>query len=148
MSLFDIFRDLSHVDELRRLADAKAYANFRSKLEASRQHQERQSANQRIEELEEEVATLTILVEAMLEKFYELKLLNEAGLAQKIAEIDMRDGVADGKITKKKSPATLSKQPKKEVKIVTRKPSKPAVKLLYPEPKRKPFSKESNKKKY
>jgi hypothetical protein len=108
MSLFDIFRDFSQTNELQRLTDVSGYLKIQSKLAEARDQQERMTAKKRIEELETEVAQLTIVLEAMIEKFYESGLLDSDQLASKIVEIDMRDGVADGKITKPKPSNTIS----------------------------------------
>jgi hypothetical protein len=137
MSLFEFFRDFSHTHEMQRLADVSGYLRIQSSLAEARHHQERLSADKRIEELEAEVAQLTIVLEAMLEKFYESGVIDGDGLAKKIAEIDLRDGVADGKITRIKPATPVKKQIRKEVKLQTRKSEKPPVKLVCPEPERK-----------
>jgi hypothetical protein len=137
MSLFEFFRDLSQTHEMQRLADISGYLRIQSNLAEARHRQERLSANKRIEELEEEVAQLTIVLEAMIERFYESGLLDADGLAKKIAEIDFRDGIADGKITKTKPTAAVKKQVRKEVKLQTKKSEIPPVKLMYPKPEEK-----------
>jgi hypothetical protein len=134
MSLFEFFRDLSQTHEMQRLADISGYLRIQSNLAEARHRQERLSANKRIEELEEEVAQLTIVLEAMIERFYESGLLDADGLAKKIAEIDFRDGIADGKITKTKPTAAVKKQvrnPKPEEKV---KDSAPTRKVFTKEP--------------
>jgi hypothetical protein len=146
MSLFDLFRDVSYVPELQRLADVSGYLKIQANLAEARRQQERMTASRRIEELEGEVAQLTIVLEAMLEKLYESGNLNSETLAAKIIEIDLRDGVADGKITKAKRTAPVKKPAVKEMKLVTKKAEKPPVKFLYTEPQRKTFSKDSNSK--
>lgn len=122
---------------MQRLADISGYLRIQSNLAEARHRQERLSAQKRIEELEEEVAQLTIVLEAMIERFYESGLLDAAGLAKKIAEIDLRDGIADGKITKSKPTAAVKKQVRKEVKLQTKKSGIPPVKLMYPKPEEK-----------
>ncbi|MES2981355.1 MAG: hypothetical protein V4727_03495 [Verrucomicrobiota bacterium] len=143
MSLFDIFRDFSNTHEMQRLADVSGYLRIQSSLAEARHRQERVSATQRIEELEEEVARLTIVLEATIEKFYESGVLDGDGLAKRIAEIDLRDGVADGKITKSKPAAAAKKQVRKEVKLQTKKSERPPVKLVCPEPERNILVKDS-----
>lgn len=143
MSLFDLFRDVSYVPELQRLADISGYMKIQANLAEARSQQERVTANRRIEELEEEVAQLTIVLEAMLEKLYESGNLDSETLAAKIHEIDLRDGVADGKITKSKPTAAVKKQVRKEVKLQTRKSENPPVKLVCPESERKVLVKDS-----
>jgi hypothetical protein len=142
MSLFDFFRDLSQTHEMQRLADISGYLRIQSNLAEARNRQERVSANKRIEDLEDEVAQLTIVLEAMIEKFYESGLLDGDVLAKKIAEIDLRDGVADGKITKIKLVAVAKNQVRKEVKLQTKKSEKPPVKLACPKPEEKVISKD------
>lgn len=141
MSLFEFFRDFSSTHEMQRLADVSGYLKIQSSLAEARHRQERLSANRRIEELEAEVAQLTIVLEAMIEKLYESKVLDGDELAKRISEIDLRDGVADGKITKGKPVPVGKKQVRKEVKLKTGNSEKPPVKLVYPEPKRKVFTK-------
>lgn len=141
MSLFEFFRDFSQTHEMQRLADVSGYLKIQSSLAEARHRQESLSAKKRIEELEAEVAQLTIVLEAMIEKFYESGILDGDGLAKKIAEIDLRDGVADGKITKIQSAVVAKKQVRKEVKLQTKKSDKPPVKLVYPEPERKEVAK-------
>ncbi len=142
MSLFEFFRDFSQTHEMQRLADVSGYLKIQSSLAEARHRQESLSANKRIEELEAEVAQLTIVLEAMIEKFYESGILDGDGLAKKIAEIDLRDGVADGKITKIRPAAAAKKKVIKPVKLQTRKPEKAPVKLVYPKPEEKVVAKE------
>lgn len=127
---------------MQRLADVSGYLKIQSSLAEARHRQESLSANKRIEELEAEVAQLTIVLEAMIEKFYESGILDGNGLAKKIAEIDLRDGVADGKITKIKPAVAAKKQVIKPVKLQTKKLEKPPVKLVYPEPEEKVVAKQ------
>lgn len=143
MSLFEFFREFTQTYEMQRLADISANMKIQANLAQARHQQERVSANQRIVELEAEVAQLTIVLEAIIEKFYESGVLNGDDLAKKIAEIDLRDGVADGKITKTKPSLTVKKQVRKEVKLRTSKSDKPPVKLVYPAPKSKEARKDS-----
>ena len=57
-------------------------------------------AKDRVEELEEEVARITLLLEGVLEHLNENGVMTLTDLRTKVAEIDTRDGVIDGKITK------------------------------------------------
>lgn len=122
---------------MQRLADVSGYLKIQSSLAEARHRQENMSANKRIEELEAEVAQLTIVLEAMIERFYESGMLDGDLLARKIAEIDLRDGVADGKITRMRPDVTAKKQVRKPVKLQTRKLEKSPVKLVYPKPEEK-----------
>lgn len=101
MSLFDFFfPEEAQAAHLRRLADATTASNMRARVNAVRVDASRESNQKRIEELEDEVSQLTIVVEALLEKLNEKGSFTREELAAKIAEIDLRDGLADGKITK------------------------------------------------
>lgn len=112
MSLFDfLFPDVAQATHLRRLADATAQASMQSRLSQARGNQQRLSAEKRVQELESEVAQLTLVVEALIEKLVENGVTNREDLASKIAEIDLSDGVEDGRIT----PPPPSSQPKTEV---------------------------------
>ena len=106
MSLFDFFfPEEAQASHLRRLADTSSAVERRARVDAVRQDLARTSDRKRIEELEQEVGELTILLEALLEKLDDQNLFTRDELAVKIAEIDLRDGVLDRKITKEKSTA-------------------------------------------
>lgn len=110
MSLFDFFfPEVAQASHLRRIADASSLGNMQSRISQSRSQQERSSADRRIHELETEVAQLTIVMEALIEKLTENSGLTREQLAAKIFEIDRRDGVVDGKITRPAPP----EEPKK-----------------------------------
>lgn len=70
------------------------------------------SAERRIEELENEVAQLTIVLEAMIEQLCDKDAMTREELAAKISEIDLRDGVADGRMTKMEPEVKEKKRPK------------------------------------
>jgi hypothetical protein len=100
MSLFDFFfPDVAQASHLRRLADASSLAATQSRLSRVRSDQQRLSAEARMRDLESEVARLTLVLEALIEKMLEDGSAVREDLAARIAEIDLRDGVADGKIT-------------------------------------------------
>lgn len=101
MSLFDFFfPEVAQAQELRRIANSTSLTAVQSRLSQARMNHQKSSAEGRIRELEDEVAQLTIILEALIEHLSEGGGLSREQLASKIAEIDMRDGVADGKITK------------------------------------------------
>ena len=107
MSLFDFFfPEEAQASHLRRLADSTTAANTRTRFETARQNRAQLSDRKKIEDLEEEVAQLTIVMEALLEKLDEQDMFTRGELAAKIAEIDLRDGVLDGKITNKQTDAS------------------------------------------
>ncbi|MCL4692765.1 MAG: hypothetical protein KJ060_09680 [Candidatus Hydrogenedentes bacterium] len=56
-------------------------------------------SRQRVRELEHQVARLQLMNQALWELVRERAKLTDADLEQKAQEIDLRDGVADGKIT-------------------------------------------------
>lgn len=122
MSLFDFFfPEEAQASHLRRIADTTAQTNSRARFDRVRQAQASSSANKRIAELESEVGQLTILVEALLEKLEEKGDLTRIELSQKIGEIDARDGVIDGRITKSKPAKKKSAlPPKRKLKIPKR----------------------------
>ena len=68
MSLFDFFfPEEAQASHLRRLADSTTAANTRTRFETARQNRAQLSDRKKIEDLEEEVAELTIVIEALLE---------------------------------------------------------------------------------
>ena len=112
MSLFDfLFPNIAQATHLRRLADATSQANMRSRLSQSRANQQHLPSNKRIQELESEIAQLTLVVEALIETLVKNGDTTREDLAARIAEIDLKDGVEDGKIT----PPVQSSAPKKEI---------------------------------
>ncbi len=101
MSLFDFFfPEEAQAAHLRRLADSQARSNTHNRIANARAQASAATTQRRIEELENELGQMTILVESLLECIEEQGLLSRKQLAQKIGEIDARDGVIDGRITK------------------------------------------------
>lgn len=101
MSLFDfLFPEQAQASHLRQLAESNSLANTQARLNRVRQRQTQRSSEARIKELETEVSQLAITIEALLEKLSEDNSLTLSDVAKKIAEIDARDGVIDGKMTK------------------------------------------------
>ncbi|GAA5496338.1 hypothetical protein Rhal01_02521 [Rubritalea halochordaticola] len=122
MSLFDFFfPEEAQASHMRRLADVASRSEMQTRMARARQEQAGMSSAKRIEALEGEVAQLAIIVEALLEKLSDDGTLTRSQLAQKVAEIDARDGVIDGKITPHEP---VKKEP------VKKKPFKP--KLIIP----------------
>jgi len=66
---------------------------------ASRAEQKAHGLEQRIRELEHHVGRLSLLNQALWEVLRERAKLTDAELEQKAHEIDLRDGVADGRMT-------------------------------------------------
>ena len=114
MSLFDFFfPDQAQAAHLRRLADSTSLANTQARINRSSTVHTQSSSNKRIDELENEVGQLTIIVEALLESISDHGILTREDIARKVGEIDARDGVIDGRITKQKpSPEDLRSKPK------------------------------------
>ena len=100
MSLFDFFfPEEAQASHLRRLADSASLAQTQARIAQAQSNRASLSAVGRVKEGEEDVAQLTIVVEALLELFSEQGAVTRSDLAKKVAEIDARDGVIDGKIT-------------------------------------------------
>ncbi len=110
MSLFDFFfPEIAQASHLRRIADAASMGNTQARISQSRSQQQRSSSEKRIQELEAEVAQLTIVMEALIEKLSDNSGVTREQLAAKIFEIDRRDGVVDGRVT----PQQPVEEPKK-----------------------------------
>ena len=75
--------------------------------EAARASSGARRAEQAASEAEERLEKLTLITMAMWELLRDNSKLTEADLLGKVQEIDLRDGVPDGKVT-----ATVSKCPK------------------------------------
>ena len=113
MSLFDFFfPEEAQASHLRRLADTASLAHTQARLAQARSDRSRLGAEKRVREVEEDVAQLTIVMEALLELFSEQGAVTRSDLARKVAEIDARDGVIDGKITKAEEVAPPQEKPK------------------------------------
>ncbi len=105
MNLFDyLFPDVAQASHLRRIADEAETANIRSRIHQAGNHRQQRYNNRRIEELEVDVAQLTLVVEALIGKLVEGGNTTREELAARIAEIDLRDGVADGRFTTTTAP--------------------------------------------
>jgi len=101
MSLFDFFfPEQAQAAHLRRLADGTATNRIQARAARARQARSKNTSEQRIKELEDEVAELTIVVEALVEILDDTNSPRRVDLARKVAEIDARDGVRDGSVTK------------------------------------------------
>lgn len=74
--------------------------NVAAGIDAARAGAKAQSAHEKYRQLEERVEKLILLNLAMWELIKERTQLTEADLVKRVAEIDLRDGVADGKITR------------------------------------------------
>ena len=112
MSLFDFFfPEEAQASYLRQIAHTQAYGSTQSRLANSRLDQSISSSAKRIKELEAEVGQMAILMEALLECIEEQGGVTRDQLARKVGEIDMRDGVIDGRITKPED-STQPQRPK------------------------------------
>ena len=101
MSFYDFFfPEQAQATHLRRLADGSTMAHTQARLAQVRAERAALGAKDRVEELEEEVARITLLLEGVLEHLNENGVMTLSDLRTKVAEIDARDGVIDGKITK------------------------------------------------
>ena len=77
-------------------------SDLESKAKAERRRARRKSmqSNQRIDDLEEEVAKLQLLCRALVRSAMEAGHLTTSRLGFLIKEIDAEDGVVDGKVTR------------------------------------------------
>ena len=102
MSLFDfLMPEVAQASHLRQIADSASLANTQSRLQSARVAHKEQTSSRRIQELESEVGQLTIVVEALLECLEDSKAISKEEVAKKIGDIDARDGVIDGRKTKR-----------------------------------------------
>ncbi len=109
MSLFDfLFPDQAQAAHLRRLADSTSLANTQARISQTRSSISNSSLEKRVVELEDEVGQLTIVIESLLESIADKGVLTREDIARKIGEIDARDGVIDGRITKNRSESEAS----------------------------------------
>ena len=113
MSLFDFFfPEQAQAAHLRRVADNSSRSQTQARLAQARTTRTNLDLSKRVGELEGEVAELTIILEAVLECASEDGSLTRAALARKVAEIDARDGVIDGRITKPGEQKDTAPEPK------------------------------------
>ncbi len=82
-------------------------ANYQASQDAASAKSEARSAGDDVRRLTERVEQLTLLCAAMWQLLRERTNLSEQDLAERVASIDAKDGVADGKLTK-----TVKKCPK------------------------------------
>ena len=75
-------------------------AHMQSRLAKFRVERAARSAKDRVQELEEEGARITLLLAGVLERLNEKGVMTSTALRTKVAEIDARDEVIDGKMTK------------------------------------------------
>lgn len=101
MSFYDyFFPELAQASHLRRLADSQSMANMQTRIARARTERVALGTRDRVSELEEEVARLNLLLEGVLETLNDAGVMTLSSLRSKVAEIDARDGVIDGKVTK------------------------------------------------
>jgi hypothetical protein len=107
MSLFNFFfPEQALAAHVLRIAESTSIASTQARILQARGDHAQSSAKKRIDELEKEVGQLTIVIEALLETIADQGIVTREDLARKIGEIDSRDGVIDGRITKQK-PSTV-----------------------------------------
>jgi len=105
MSLYDFFfPQQAAAEHLGRLVQHNSFSNTMDRVNQARTSSKLKNTEKRVTELENEVAQLTIVLEALLEVLGNDPNISKDAIARKIAEIDARDGVLDGKITKKEEP--------------------------------------------
>ena len=102
MGLYEFFfPQQATAQHLRSIVQHNHFSNAVNRVNQARAIRKGQVSKERMEELEDEVAELTIVLEALMEVLGENKTITIEKVAQKIADIDAMDGVIDGKITKK-----------------------------------------------
>ena len=90
MGLFEFIWDVSQEGRIRQAQETA----HRSALDAS---QAQSSAQESSERLTETIERLGLVTQAMWELLRDRTELTEAQLADKVQEVDLRDGVADGR---------------------------------------------------
>lgn len=95
MSLFKYMFDHDYLQR----ADIEALRS-RARKNERRERVDRRKAQDRLEQLEDEVAELTLLSQALLLVLRESGALDQAKLQRALEEIDAADGVIDGKVTR------------------------------------------------
>lgn len=109
MSFFDfIFPDQAQAMHLRTLAEQSEAATHSAHQKRLREARERRikkararNADQRIEELESELAEAGLVVEALIEILEESGTTTREAIGQRVRDIDARDGTVDGRIGEK-----------------------------------------------
>lgn len=101
MSLYDFFfPDQAQATHLRNIAESNAYSNSQARVAQVRLERSKSDLEKKVKSLEDEISQLAIIQEAVLELLNDKGSMTRSELANKVAEIDARDGVIDGKITK------------------------------------------------
>lgn len=107
MKLFDFFfpaqAQAAHLRELAAQNRAQALAWHRERLaQALSSRLELTKAGnleQRVEQLERELGQAALTIEALLELLEERGAVSREALRERVGQIDVRDGVADGRVT-------------------------------------------------
>ena len=100
MSVYDFFfPEQAQASHLRSLVEQKRYEYDQDQRDKSDIKGELRYAQNRIEKMGNEMAETQLLVKAMMELMEEVEAFDSSRLIEKIKEIDLRDGVKDGRIT-------------------------------------------------
>jgi hypothetical protein len=107
MSLFDFFfPEQAQAMHLRTIAETTQREIFRNRAAEITENLKRKQAvrlktkgDNRIGELEDQLAQSALVIESMIALLEEKKLMTRAELRARVADIDSADGVVDGKIT-------------------------------------------------
>ena len=98
MSLFDFFfPNEAQATHLRRIADQGA---IRQRLARVQSRVSTATTAKQIDVIQKDLDSICLVLEALLEKLDESGVVSRKELAERAHEIDARDGVVDGKITK------------------------------------------------
>ena len=107
MSLFDFFfpdqAQASHLRDIarsQRLQASRTHARAGRDPEMSDLKDQLASAHREIDELRDELGEAALVIEALIEKLELATVITREELAALAREVDARDGVVDGKITK------------------------------------------------
>ena len=107
MSLFDFFfpeqAQAMHLRSLAAQNSQEAMGLRREQMSAQRQEQRNRiligTAEEQIEKLEGELAQSCLVIEGLIELLEESGVCTREALQERVAAIDVRDGVADGRST-------------------------------------------------
>ena len=100
MSAFDFFfPEQAQASHLRTLVRQRQFEFQNDQREKQDAREELKHAQTVIQKMGEEMAETRLLIKAMMEVMDETDICDSSQLLEKVREIDLRDGLADGKIT-------------------------------------------------
>ncbi len=100
MSAFDFFfPEQAQASHLRSLVQQKRYEYMNDQREKADLREDLRCAEKHMKRMGQEMAETQLLIKGMMELMEEAGVFDSARLMEKIKEIDLRDGVEDGRIT-------------------------------------------------